>query len=73
MHGIKQVFLTSDELKELTGFERASAQMRWLRQHCFPFEVGGDNVPKVLRSYVVSRFGGGAREVSNQRPRIRLP
>jgi len=70
---MKQVFLTADEIKELTGFERSSAQMRWLRQHCFPFEIGGDNVPKVLRSYVTSRLGGGARETSDHRPRLRLP
>lgn len=51
-------FLTAAELQTLTGKERPSAQVRWLRLNGYPHDVGGDGKIKVLASFVESRLGG---------------
>lgn len=51
------MFLTKDEVTELTGYQKPSAQIRWLQAQQFGFVVGGDGVPKVLRQVVLSRLG----------------
>ncbi len=67
------MFLTEEEVRLLTGYERKAAQIRWLRSHGFPFELGGDMVPKILRSYVIQRFGGHVNVPnSEKRPKLRL-
>lgn len=50
------LFLSSDELRELTDLKLASAQIRWLQKHGYPFEIGASGKPKVLRSYLLNRF-----------------
>lgn len=64
------MFLTADELRELTGYKRPSDQMRWLREQRWPFVVGGDGLPKVLRSAAEARLGGTAAALTE--PRLRL-
>jgi hypothetical protein len=61
------MFLTPDELKSLTGYVRPSAQIRWLRTRGYRFEIGGDGLPKILRSAVLAKLGGSISE-----PRLRL-
>jgi hypothetical protein len=41
------LFLTVDELRELTGLTRASAQIRWLRENRWAFAVRADGRPVV--------------------------
>jgi hypothetical protein len=41
------MFLTKDEVADLTGHARPAIQSRWLRTNCVPFIVGGDGQPKV--------------------------
>lgn len=65
------MFLTPDQLHELTGYVRPSAQARWLRDHRYPYEVAADGRPRVLREHVVRRLGG--EEVVEPEPRLRLP
>jgi hypothetical protein len=50
------LFLSTDELKELTDLKIAKAQMRWLEKHAYPFEVSAAGKPKVLRSLVLERL-----------------
>lgn len=50
------LFLTIEELYELTGFKLASAQCRWLNDHDYPFDTCRSGKPKVLRSYLVNRL-----------------
>ena len=64
------MFLTDTDISSLTGLSRPSAQIRWLREHDFPHEVGADGKPKVLKSYVQQRLGGTI-EVFNE-PRLHL-
>jgi hypothetical protein len=50
------LFLSSDELRELTDLKVAKAQMRWLDRNRYPYEVSAAGKPKVLRSLVLDRL-----------------
>lgn len=50
--------LTRDELADLTGYKRASAQRAWLQERAWVFEVDGKGRPKVLRAYAEAKLGG---------------
>ena len=65
------MFLTPDELADLTGYQRPRWQKVWLRDHGYPHEIDGQGRPRVLREFVQRRLGGEAGEVE-QRPRLRL-
>ncbi len=52
------MMLTRNELFELSGYKRARAQVRWLTNNGYPFEIGADGYPRVLKSFVNSRLGG---------------
>jgi len=53
---ISLLFLTREELKELTDLKIPKAQMRWLSKHAYPFEISATGKPKVLRSWVFDRL-----------------
>ena len=63
------MFLTPDELRDLTGRPRKREIRRWLEAHHYPHEVGDDGWPKVLRSFVQVKLGGIPEK---QEPRLRL-
>jgi len=46
------VFLSQEELRDLTGLVRASAQVRWLSRAGMRFAIGGDGAVKVLKAEV---------------------
>jgi len=50
------LFLTTDELKELTDLKIPKAQMRWLDKHNYPYEISATGKPKVLRSFVMEKL-----------------
>ncbi len=50
------LFLTSDELKELTDLKISKAQMRWLDKHHYPYEISASGSPKVLRAFLIARL-----------------
>ena len=50
------IFLTRDELRELSGYKRRTDQARWLRENKYPFELDKDGNPKVPVLAVESRF-----------------
>lgn len=64
------MFLTRDEMADLTGYKKPSAQIKWLRTEKFSFAVGGDGHPKVLRQVVISRLGGESEQ--RKSPELRL-
>ncbi|MDF0379370.1 DUF4224 domain-containing protein [Methylophilus sp. YYY-1] len=51
------MFLTSDEIQELTGFKATHKQCEWLSNHGYPFDTTRSGRPKVLRSYIEQRLG----------------
>nr|WP_171049602.1 DUF4224 domain-containing protein [Pseudomonas nicosulfuronedens] len=63
--------LTAIELVELSGYRKPSAQARWLERNGFPFVMGGDGQPKVLRQAVEGRLGGKLGEKKRE-PQLRL-
>ena len=61
------MFLTADEVADLTGLKRPTAQASWLRANGWPVEVDAGGRPKVLRSVVEARMGG-ARQHQQSTP-----
>ncbi len=53
------LFLTPEELHELTGLRVAAYQCRWLEKHGYPFETNASGKPKVLTAFVLSKLGAG--------------
>lgn len=51
------LFLTKDELIELTSYKYNKKQVDWLIDHNYKFDVGADGSPKVLRNYVETLLG----------------
>lgn len=64
------LFLTTDELKALTGTARPKIAMRWLKREGFVYMVGVDGWPRVLRTAVLARLGEKAPTPSE--PRLHL-
>jgi hypothetical protein len=61
------MFLTRDEIRELSGYKRRTDQARWLRENGYPFELDKDGNPKVPRAAVEARF-----QVRHGGPKLRL-
>jgi Domain of unknown function (DUF4224) len=51
------MFLTAEELRELTGFARSANQLQWLRENGWKFAEDAQRRPKVARSYFELRLG----------------
>lgn len=52
------MFLTPDEVADMTGYTKASFQIRWLDAERFAYVLSSRGEPKVLRAVVISRLGG---------------
>ena len=61
------LFLTPDEIQELTGYKRPTDQRRWLQRAGWPFALDANNRPKVARAYAERRLSGEA-EAATQEP-----
>lgn len=55
------MFLTPDQLVELTDRKRPKDQIAWLGQHGFRFELSAAGRPKVLLAEVERRMLGNVR------------
>lgn len=51
------LFLTPDELEELTGYSMRSKQSMWLQKRDWVFEISRLGRVKVLREYAKMRLG----------------
>jgi hypothetical protein len=54
------MFLTHDEIVDLTGLKRPGDQHRFLRENGWPVERDARGRPRLLRSVVESRMGAVA-------------
>lgn len=52
------MFLTRDELQDLTGYKQKSAIARFLRDRGYAIELDKDGWPKLPRIAVEARFQG---------------
>jgi len=66
------MFLSRDELKELSGGKRPSSICHWLDSEGIRYAVGLDGWPRVLRSVILVRFGDTAQIHSSNEPRLHL-
>ena len=55
------MFLTSSELRSLTGRVRPSAQVRWLRQHGYRHTVNALGTPVVAVAEANRKLVGGGK------------
>ena len=62
------IFLTSDEVTELTGFKTPARQVEWLSKKGWRFEINGNRRPIVARKYTEKMLGCGAPEEAAHRP-----
>lgn len=51
------MFLTRDELADLTGYVVPAYQVKWLDRAGYPYALNAAGKPKVLRAYVERRLG----------------
>ena len=65
------MFLTPEELQDLTGYKIKPKQIAWLRANAYPFEIAGDGRARVLKAVVLAKLGGMAQQ--SQGPQLRLP
>jgi hypothetical protein len=54
------MYLTRDEVERLTGKKRYSAQIRWLTDHGYKFDVNGLNMPVVAIAESNRKLVGGS-------------
>lgn len=55
------MFLTRQDLTDLTGYKRASLVCKWLAENRFRFEVGADGWPRVLVAQLEERQLSGTQ------------
>lgn len=51
------MFLSKDEIRDLTGYQKPSLQKRWLTDRSWPYEEDAAGYPKVLRALAEKRMG----------------
>jgi len=54
---VETLFLTPNELAELTGRTSSAGQRKWLDTNGYRFALNANNRPVVAREYVLSRLG----------------
>lgn len=62
--------LTFEEIREITGRVKATAQIRWLRQHGFTVLPRADGKPLVSRAHFEAKMGG---HLSQSKPQVYEP
>lgn len=68
---MEPLFLSKNEIAELTGYKLSAHQCRWLRERGWVFEQNCNKHPIVGRSYAKSRLGGS--DHGDTAPRITRP
>lgn len=68
MSVLSLIFLSSEELKELTDLRIPKAQMRWLQNNAIPFAISAAGKPKVLRSFVIEKLQITTTTVKSNEP-----
>lgn len=67
------MFLTKNELHELTSYKYKTKQIMWLRTRGYKFEIAANGHPKVLREYVITLLGKTHIISSKSYPRVNKP
>ncbi len=62
------LFLTIEELSQLTGFKTPARQVEWLRTKGWRFEINGNRRAIVARKYAEKMLGCGTPEEQGYKP-----
>lgn len=62
------MFLTDDEVFELTGYKYPKWQVAWLRERGWIFETNRLGRPKVEREYCRSKMGNQVADTATVQP-----
>lgn len=54
------LFLSAEELAELTGRASSAGQRKWLKDNGYPFATNANKRPIVAREYLLNRLGVAA-------------
>jgi hypothetical protein len=54
----RPVFLSTAELRELTGYQKPALQRRWLAEHGYKFDVRADGRAVVLAAAIEQKLAG---------------
>lgn len=54
---MSSLFLTTEELIELTGFKQTAGHVRWLERNRWRFVLTRSQQPRVARAYFLHRMG----------------
>jgi len=52
------IFLSANELQELTGYQKPALQIRWLAENGYSFDVRCDGRPVISRTHYESHHEG---------------
>ena len=63
------MFLTPEDLYELTDLKRSAEQLCWLRERGYAHDIGVSGKPKVLRAEVERHLIGGKGKANSRGPR----
>lgn len=66
------MFLTPDEIRELTGYQRHADQRAWLEKRGWKFEISANGRPVVLRSFAAQRMGEDQKKQKNAEPNFSI-
>lgn len=66
------MFLTPDQLSDLTGRKRHRAQVAWLLEHGWRFALAASGRPVVLQAEAERHLLGGGRSAAVTQPRLEL-
>ena len=53
-----KMFLSKEEMIELTGYKNRPGQIRWLVERGYKFEIARDGRPRVLKAAIIKALGG---------------
>ena len=70
---MESLFLSKDEIAELTGYKLPAHQRRWLQDRGWVFERNATNRPIVGRAYALSRLGGATHTAPTSSPSSSTP
>jgi hypothetical protein len=65
------MWLTAEEVHDLTGYDRFADQRRWLLNHAWTFVVSATGRPIVARSYAETQMGSQQPRVKTWEPDLR--
>lgn len=66
------MFLTREEIINLTGYKYRNKQIQWLLNHGYKFDISADGSPKVLIAFVEALLGYEPSKHKRKPPELNL-